>query len=350
MELKLHANATTTPRTRAYIQQSRAPVAALARELGVSETTIRRWRGRRTVTDRSHTPRRLATSLSLVEEALVCELRARLGLPLDDIAEVMRRCVRIGLSRSAIHRCLVRHGLNRRPVADKPRPGVFEPATLGFIHVDLKHLTRLAGRPSFVFVAIDRATRFVHIAIVARRDAATIAACLERFIATFPHEIHTVLTDNGSEFTDRFGDARWRSRRSGTGRHPFDRVCASHGIEHRLTRPFHPQTTGLVERFNRRLAQAIHDKPGLATNEGKNKFHSHAERDAFLHAFVHDYNRTRLKCLDYHAPLDLLTNQPGPNTTATLAFRKPLRRAIARPPLRKAEVRLIFTSSTFAAS
>ena len=59
MDLSLHANATTTPKIRAYIQHSRAPVAVLADELGVSETTIRRWRARSTVTDRSHTPEAL---------------------------------------------------------------------------------------------------------------------------------------------------------------------------------------------------------------------------------------------------------------------------------------------------
>ena len=55
MELNLHANATTTPKVRAYIQRSKKSVAELAAELGVSETTIRRWRGRTTVSDRSHT-------------------------------------------------------------------------------------------------------------------------------------------------------------------------------------------------------------------------------------------------------------------------------------------------------
>jgi len=46
MEIRLHANATTTPKQRAYIQQSTRPAAELAVEIGVSETTIRRWRGR----------------------------------------------------------------------------------------------------------------------------------------------------------------------------------------------------------------------------------------------------------------------------------------------------------------
>jgi transposase InsO family protein len=90
-----------------------------------------------------------------------------------------------------------------------------------------------------------------------RRDAETVAQCLERFLKAFPHPVTTVLTDNGSEFTDRFGGARWGRRANGTGEPAFDRVCARHGIQHRLTRPFHPQTNGMVERFNRRLAEAI---------------------------------------------------------------------------------------------
>ncbi len=119
MDLKLHANATTTPKTRAYIQRSTASVAELARELGVSETTVRRWRRRETVTDRSHTPKKLSISLTLEEEVLVRELRTEFALSLDDITEVMRRCVNDTLSRSAIHRCLQRHGISRRPKPDK---------------------------------------------------------------------------------------------------------------------------------------------------------------------------------------------------------------------------------------
>ena len=106
MQVTLHANATTTPKTRAYIQASDRSVAELAVELGVNASTIRRWRGRDSVADRSHTPHRLSISLSPVEEELVCALRTELGLPLDDVTEVMRRCVNAKLSRSAIHRCL----------------------------------------------------------------------------------------------------------------------------------------------------------------------------------------------------------------------------------------------------
>jgi transposase len=315
MELNLHANATTTPKTRAYIQRSKKPVAELSAELGVSETTIYRWRRRTTVTDRSHTPKRLMTKLSPLEEALICELRTRLQLPLDDITEVMRRCVNDKISRSATHRCLKRHGLSKRPKPDKPAVGVFEQATVGFIHVDLKHLPALQRRKSYAFVAIDRATRYVYLEIHPNRDAKTAAGFLRRFLAHFPHRVHTILTDNGSEFTDRFAvDKKDKPHDRPSGEHPFDRVCAKRKIDHRLTRPYRPQTNGLVERFNRRIVEAIGRQPkrGIAHR----LFASHADRDAFLNRFVHDYNRTRLKCLDYLAPCQAIANPPGPNTKA----------------------------------
>lgn len=315
MELNLHANATTTPKVRAYIQRSKKSAAELTAELGVSETTIRRWRGRSTVADRSHVPKTLATSFSPLEEALVCELRTELQLPLDDITEVMRRCVNGKLSRSAIHRCLKRHGLNRRPVATKPPVGVFEHATVGFIHVDLKHLPALQKRKSYAFVAIDRATRYVYMEVQTKRDAAAAAGFLERFLVQFPHRVHTILTDNGSEFTDRFAvDMKNKPQGRPSGRHLFDRLCVKHKIDHRLTKPFHPQTNGLVERFNRRIVEAIGRQPkrGIAHR----LFASNADRDHFLNRFVHDYNRTRLKCLGYLAPLQALANPPGPNTKA----------------------------------
>ncbi|MGY3133365.1 IS30 family transposase [Bradyrhizobium sp. USDA 4501] len=258
MELSLHANATTTPKTRAYIQRSRKSVAQLAAELGVSETTIYRWRSRTTVEDRSHRPKHLTTSLSAVEERAVCELRTSLQLPLDDIVEVMRRCINAKLSRSAIHRCLQRNGISRLAKPDKPKAGVFENASIGFIHIDVKYLPALQRRTSYAFVAIDRATRYVFVEVHSRRDGATATGFLKRFLADFPHQVHTILTDNGAEFTDRFAvDKKNKPPGKPSGDHPFDQLCRQCAIQHRLTKPYHPQTNGLVERFNRRIAEAI---------------------------------------------------------------------------------------------
>jgi transposase-like protein len=317
MELRLHANAATTPRTRAHIQQSTASVAALARELGVSETTIRRWRHRAGVHDRAHTPHRLAISLSPTEERLVVELRTSLELPLDDIVEVMRRCVNARLSRSAIHRCLQRHGVSARPKRPTPKPGTFDVATpCGFIHLDLKYLPPLQRRRAYAFVAIDRATRYVYVEIHRDRRAATARAFLDRFLAHFPHPVHTILTDNGSEWTDRFAvDKKAKPPDRPSGTHAVDRLCAERGILHKLTRPFRPQTNGMVERFNRRLGEHLDQLPRSRAAHHR-RFVSHAERDAYVLECVANYNRTRLKCLGYRAPLEALANPPGPHTEA----------------------------------
>lgn len=316
MLLKLHANAATTPRTRAYIQASDRSVAELVEELGLSEKTVRRWKGRGDQADRSSRPHRLATDFTLEEEEIAVGLRTELGLSLDDGLEVMRRCIRPTISRSALHRCLKRRGVSSRPKARDPRAEPFAPTPFGYVHIDLKHLPRLKRRPAYVFVAIERTTRFVHVEIIEARSGPIVAACLGRFLAAFGYPVHTILTDNGSEFTDRFGDARWRRRDKGTGKHPFDQVCQAHGIKHKLTRPYRPQTNGMVERFNRRLAEALHSLPKSADNAGRNSFCDPQMRNDFILTFVHDYNRTRLRCLDHKAPAEALANLPGHNTFA----------------------------------
>jgi transposase InsO family protein len=68
-----------------------------------------------------------------------------------------------------------------------------------------------------------------------------------------PFRIHTVLSDNGSEFTDRL----FNKQKQASGEHEFDRLCAALGIEHRLTKPRHPQTNGMVERFNGRIGEVL---------------------------------------------------------------------------------------------
>ncbi len=317
MHVTLHANATTTPRTRAYIQQSTASITTLARELGISARTVARWRGRTDVHDRSHVPHRLTTAMSDWEEALCVELRRTLALPLDDIVEAMRRCLNPNLSRSAIHRCLKRPGISARQRPDKAPVVAFEtdrPA--GFIHIDVKYLPPLARQRSYAYVAIDRATRFVYLEVLPDRRGQTAAGFLSRFLASFPLPVHTILTDNGSEFTDRFAvDKKTKPLDQPSGEHAFDLLCRAHRIRHRLTRPFRPQTNGMVERFNRRIGEHLNRMPQNRAAHHR-RFLDHAERDAYLYIFVHDYNRTRLRCLDYQAPAEALANLTGHNTKA----------------------------------
>jgi transposase InsO family protein len=317
MQLRLHANATTTPRTRAYIQRSTASPAALARELGIHPRTVARWKARQDAADRSTRPHRLATPITAWEEGLILELRRSLALPLDDIVEAMRRCINPQLSRSGIHRCLKRHGLSARLTPQQAPAAAFQTDTpAGFIHIDVKYLPSLGRRRSYAYVAIDRATRFVYLEILPDRRATTAAGFLKRFLDRFPLPVHTILTDNGSEFTDRFAvDKKAKPHDKPSGQHPFDRLCAERAIIHRLTQPFRPQTNGMVERFNRRLGEHLDRVPQNRAAHHR-RFHDHAERDAYLHCFVADYNRTRLRCLDYQAPAELVAKLAGHNTKA----------------------------------
>jgi len=110
---KQHANATTTPEMRAFIHESDLPTAVLARLLKISESTVRKWRQRESVTDGSHVPKQLNTTLSEAQEYVVVELRTRLLLSLDELLAVCKQFINVNVSRAGLQRCLKRHGVSR---------------------------------------------------------------------------------------------------------------------------------------------------------------------------------------------------------------------------------------------
>jgi transposase-like protein len=233
MMVRLHKKARTTPEIRREIQASDLASSVLASKYGVCRHTIRKWRNRDSVEDASHRPHRIHATLNEAQEVIVVALRETLLLPLDDLLAVVREFVCPTLSRSALDRCLRRHGVSRldeliaaregdRLIAT-PKHKPFKDDELGFVHVDVKHLPRMPGdtRGRFLFAAIDRATRWVYLEVHASKEARVAAGFLKRLIDKAPFEIKKVLTDNGKEFTGRFCST---GKRKPTGRHPFDRV------------------------------------------------------------------------------------------------------------------------------
>lgn len=300
MQIRLHGNATTTPRTRRYIQESAKTVPELARELAVDERTVRRWKGRRDVQDRSCCPHNLQTTLSPSQEAIVVELRTTLLLSLDDLLVVVRRFINADCSRAGLDRCLRRHGVSnlRELIPQDPKEPAksFKDYKPGYIHVDIKYLPQMPDQDTrrYLYGAIDRATRWVYIEVLDDKEAQTARGFLERLIAACPIKIVKVLTDNGKEFTDRFCRS---GERTPTGKHPFDQVCEQHAIEHRLIKPYTPRTNGMIERFNGRIADIL-----KAT-----RFTSSAELQKTLLTYADTYvSFIPQKALGHKTPLEAL--------------------------------------------
>ncbi|MDU6225867.1 MAG: helix-turn-helix domain-containing protein [Enterobacter asburiae] len=106
MEIKLHANATTTPRIRRYLQQSDKSDRELAAELGISVTTVRRWRNREQVSDNHTTPKVIHKALRQEQVALVNALRDITGAPLDELLQMVNSELGIAVSRATLNRYL----------------------------------------------------------------------------------------------------------------------------------------------------------------------------------------------------------------------------------------------------
>ena len=317
----LHGSARTTPRVRAELQAPEG-CRTLAARYGLNPKTVAKWRGRDGTADAPMGPTRpRSTVLTEAEEAIVVEFRRRTLLPLDDVLGCLRESIPT-LSRSALHRCLTRHGISRLPRDEEKasKRQRFAETTIGYVHIDVCEL-RLADGKLFMFLAIDRVSKFTHVAFLDANTKMNGAAFLREVVAAFPYATQTVLTDNGMAFADLPKNRTGPTRRY-LGAHIFDRVCHEHGIEHRLTRPYHPWTNGQAERMNRTVKDATikaFHYPGLDALK------------AHVLAFITAYNFAKhLKALRWRTPFQAICNAwtkepaifkinphhliPGPNT------------------------------------
>jgi transposase InsO family protein len=195
------------------------------------------------------------------------------------------------------HRCLQRHGVSRLPhiKGDKEPRRKFKIYPIGFLHVDIAEVQTAQGK-LYLFVAIDRTSKFAVAQLVDKANTQTARAFLEALVAAVPYRVEIVLTDNGIQFADLP-----KNRSGPTARlrgHPFDRACREHGIEHRLTKPNHPWTNGQVERMNRTIKDAT---------VKRYHYESHEQLVRHLDDFVAAYNfGRRLKTLSGLTPFEFV--------------------------------------------
>src|SRR5215208_1396718 len=283
--LQIHPNARTTPAVRAEIAHSKESTGVLAQRFGVSTETIRKWRkrGPEDCLDHSARPNKLPWKATDEERAVVCALRRSTNFALDDLTFVVTHFLP-HLNRDSVWRILRAEGLSRRPPPTSVRPkrgqGHFKDYDLGFIHIDIKHLPKLQTangerRKRSLYVAIDRCSRSVHLAVKDDETEQSAIAFLREAAAAFPFRLTHVLTGNGSCFTPAFA-----------------RACAALGAEYRHTRPYSPHTNGMVERFNGRVGGEV---LGITV-------WSHQQLERLLRGFNAAYNARRQRVLDGKTP------------------------------------------------
>ena len=246
----LHECATTTHAIRAAIQRSKASVADLAGQYGINLKTVRKWRARTSVKDMPMGPKEArSTVLSPEEEAVCVAFRKHTLLPLDDCLYALQDSIP-HLTRSSLHRLFQRHDISRLPdMKGQASPKKkFKSYPIGYFHIDIAEARTEDGK-LYMFVAIDRTSKFVFVELYEKAGKINAAKFLRHLIKACPYKIHTIPTDNGVQFTERKANSMARE-------HIFDRICRENGIEHRLTKVNHPWTNGQVERMNRTLKEA----------------------------------------------------------------------------------------------
>jgi transposase InsO family protein len=212
-----------------------------------------------------------STVLSADEETLIVAFRRHKLLPLDDCLYALQATIP-HLTRSSLHRLFKRHGTSRLPsVESLPPRRQFRAYPLGYLHIDLTEVWSEEGK-LYLFVAIDRVSKFAFAELHEQATRRVAADFLRRLVERVPYRIHTVLTDNGFQFTPPEGgwSAGEIQQLLTAGQpfraHAFGLACAQLGIDHRLTKFNHPWTNGQVERMNRTIKDAtVRPSPGASS-------------------------------------------------------------------------------------
>ncbi len=241
----LHGSATTTEAIRRAIQNSQESLRTLSKRYGINQKTVAKWRKRTSAADLPTGPRQPhSTVLSIEEEAVIVAFRKHTLLPLDDCLYALQPTIP-HLTRSSLHRCLQRHGISQLPEVegDKPVKQKFKTYPIGYFHIDIAEVHTAQGK-LYLLVAIDRTSKFAFVELHEKATRRVAGNFLRALVAAVPYKVHTVLTDNGTHFTDPTGDGwtpsdikEMKAKGILIRVHSFELACADLDIDHRLTKP-----------------------------------------------------------------------------------------------------------------
>jgi transposase InsO family protein len=281
------------------------PVVRAAEAMGISRACAHAWLrrfdelGEAGLVDRCSRPRRSPNRLSPQREAAIVSRREQ------TLEGPHRIAWALGESRSTVHRVLRRHGMPRLSDIDRPTRTVVRyqrdrPGDL--VHVDVKKQGRIpdgggwrvhgrgkaprlrsqrpVGQPrdgqprlgyDYLHIAVDDRSRLAYVESHRDERKDTAAAFMRRALGWFADHgitVERVMTDNGMCYRS----------------HAFRDVLAAHGVTHKRTRPYRPQTNGKAERFNLTLKLEWAYARAYDNNQA---------RLDDLHRWVHWYNDHR---------------------------------------------------------
>jgi transposase-like protein len=288
-----HCNAKSNVNQRTFIKNSKDSTRKLAKQIKVSHVTVGKWKLREDPHDASCRPHNIQYALTKTDERILLAVRHRLAASRDELFNLLEMYIpNLGLSN--IYRTLKRYKKNK--LTEKQKREVKEFATYkpGFLHIDILKLPSFEGKKYYCFLAIERVTRLIFLEVYERQSAKEAADFLTKCLAYFPVKIHTILTDNGRQFTMKdqlsFG-------KKCSGETLFETICEYAGIKHRKTKPFHPWTNGMAERCVRTVKEhtiRVH------------RYTSAREMIQGIHDFSKHHNLyRRLKVLDFKTPLQV---------------------------------------------
>src|SRR5216684_4326690 len=232
-------------------------VSAVCKYCGVSSRTMHRWLARyegdglEGLKNRSHRPAHSPHQMAPAVEAMVLEMRRshpywgarRIAF------ELARKGVEPAPSESAVYRCLVRAAVID-PISRRRRRETWKrwerAAPMELWQLDLVHGFLLAdGSTAKALTGIDDHSRFcVSARLMTRERTQAVCDGFSSALQTYGLPAQ-VLTDNGKVFTGRFAQPPVEVL--------FDRICRENGVDHILTQPRSPTTTGKIERFHKTL-------------------------------------------------------------------------------------------------
>jgi hypothetical protein len=191
MQGPLHHNAQTTPAIRSELPRWRQGRGR--GQYNTSDETVRKWRNRSDVEQASYCPHRLHTTLSSAQEAVAVKPYRPTLLPLNELLAAVQEFINPAVSRSCVDCCQRRRAVSRRPEvtpATTP-PEALKPYPPGFVHVDVdvKYLLRDHDQGTCLFVAIDRAPRWVYLERLPETSARVDRGIVQRVRADAPFKV-----------------------------------------------------------------------------------------------------------------------------------------------------------------